>query len=314
MVMNLSTSVGLGKGPQTFYDRLLLERTVPILLHARWAQQRVIPPGTGKTIDFRRYSGLAVATTPLSEGTLYADLKLLTGTNVTATIAQYGDAMGFSDIVSTVELDPILTESTEVLGEQAGETLDVLTRDVMAGGTNVQIAANRINRAAITAADILTVAEIREAVLTLKLGRARKIGGLYHAIVHPRTSFDVQGTAEWVAANNENQTGRVFDGTLGRLYGVEFHETDNAKVWANEGAGSTVDVFGTMFLGANAYGTVKLAKNSLRTIYKALGSAGTADPLEQQQTHGWKATWTTVILNQLFMVRVEHATSTAANT
>lgn len=313
MPLNTTSSSGLSPTMQTYYDRLLLRRTVPVLLHAKFGQKRGIPKNNGKTIDFRKFSALAVATTPLTEGALFTDLKELSMTNVTATIAQYGDAVGFSDIVSTTTLDPVLTEATELLGEQAGESLDEIVRDVINAGTTVQYAANRANRAALTASDTLTVAEIREALLTLRLNRARKIMGVWPVLIHPRTSYDVQGTTEWVTANNENQTGRVFDGSLGMLYGAKFWETDKAKVWANEGSGSTVDVYSSLFFGSDAYGVVDLAGHNLRSIYKPLGSAGTADPLEQQQTMGWKAAMVAKILDDNFMVRVEHATSTGDN-
>lgn len=298
---------------QTFYDRLLLRRTVPVLLHAQFGQKRNIPKNNGKIIDFRKFSALATATTPLTEGALFTDLKELSMTNVQATIAQYGDAVGFSDIVSTTTFDPVLTEATELLGDQSGESLDEIVRDVLAQGTNVQYASTATTRATVTAVMTLTVAEIREALLTLRLNRARKIQGVWPAIIHPRTAYDVQGTTEWVTANNEHQTKRVFDGSLGMLYGAKFWESDKAKVWVNEGASSTVDVFGSLFFGSDAYGVVNLAGHNLRSIYKSLGSAGTADPLEQQQTMGWKAAMVAKILDDTFMVRVEHACSTATN-
>ena len=314
MPLNTTESSGLSVTMQTFYDRLLLRRTVPVLLHAKFGQKRNIPKNNGKVIDFRKFSALAVAKTPLTEGALFTDLKELSMTNVQATIAQYGDAVGFSDIVSTTTLDPVLTEATELLGEQAGETLDELVRDVIVQGTTVQYASTATTRATVTAAMTLTVAEIREAILTLRINRARKIMGYWNAIIHPRTSYDIQGTSEWVTANNEQQTSRVFTGELGQLYGAKFWETDKAKVWADEGASSTVDVYASMFFGSDAYGVVNLAGHNLRSIYKPLGSAGTADPLEQQQTMGWKAAMVTKILDDSFMVRVEHATSTGANT
>ena len=313
MPLNTTESSGLSPTMQTFYDRLLLRRTVPVLLHAKFGQKRNIPKNNGKVIDFRKFSALAVSTTPLTEGALFTDLKELSMTNVQATIAQYGDAVGFSDLVSTTTLDPVLTEATELLGEQAGESLDELVRDVINQGTNVQLANNRANRAAVVAGDILDVDEIREAILTLRVNRARKIMGAWQVLIHVRTSHDVQGTTEWVTANNENQTGRVFDGSLGMLYGAKFWETDKAKVWADEGDGGTVDIYSSLFFGSDAYGVVNLSGHNLRSIYKPLGSAGTADPLEQQQTMGWKAAMVTKILDDSFMVRVEHATSTGSN-
>lgn len=140
------------------------------------------------------------------------------------------------------------------------------------------------------------------------VNRAKKINGFYQAIVSPRVAFDLQGTTEWVTANQFAQTGNQFDGSLGNLYGVKFWVTDKAKVFT--GAGSAgIDVYASLFFGANAYGIVNLDGHSLQSFYKPLGSAGTADPISQQQSMGWKVTFTTKILNDAFMARYESAVS-----
>jgi len=314
VALHTTNSAGLSPTMQTYYDRVLLTRTVPTLVFQRFGQKRAIPKGSGKTIDFRKFSGLAVATVPLTEGALYTNLKNITITNITATIDQYGDAVGFSDLVSVTAMDPVLTETTEIQGEQAAETIDEVIRDVVVAGTNVAYAGAQVSRGALTSGHILTPAEVRKAVLNLKLNRARKIDGYWHAVIHPRQAHDLMDSAEWREAQNQHATGRIFDGSLGMLYGVKFWETDKAKVYPDLGAGSTVDVYAAMFFGAEAFGVVSLAGQNLRTIYKPLGSAGTADPLDSQQTMGWKVGFVAKILNDAFMLRYETATSTGANT
>jgi N4-gp56 family major capsid protein len=310
MALQTTSSAGLSPTMKTFYDRVLLERTLPVMLHDKFAQQKTIPMHQGKTIEFRRFAGLPVATTPLVEG-VPPTLKDLTITAVTATIDQYADAVGFTDVVSTTTLDPILTETTAVLGEQAGETIDELIRDVLVTGSTsflsstASASAARVN---ISTGDIISVAELRKVVRTLVINRAKKINGYYHAIIHPRVSYDLQGTAEWITANQFAQTGRQFDGSLGELYGVKFWETDKAKVFTGLGEGG-IDVYATLFFGQNAYGTIALDGHSLKTYYKSLGSAGTADPVDQQQSMGWKVAMGTKILNDAFMLRYECAVS-----
>jgi N4-gp56 family major capsid protein len=68
-----------------------------------------------------------------------------------------------------------------------------------------------------------------------------------------------------------------------------------------------------VILGQNAYAIVDLAGHNLKTYHKPLGSAGTADPVDQQQSMGWKVGFTAKILHDEFMIRVEHACSTANN-
>lgn len=314
MALQTTASSGLSAEMKTFYDRTLLERTVPKLIHAQFGQEKTIPARGGKVIEFRKFTALAVATTPLTEGALFTNLGDLTVTTITATVAQYGNAIGFSDIVSTTTIDPILTETTELLGEQAGESIDELVRDTLVAGTTVLYVTPRVSRVTIVAADIITVADVRKIALQLTLNRARKINGFWQCITHPRVTFDLQATAEWVTANQFHQTGNQFDGSLGTLYGVKFWETDKAKVYVDGGSGSVVDVYVSLIFGQNAFGVVKLAGQNLQTIYKPLGSAGTADALNQQSTMGWKATFGTKILQEAFMLRYECSTSTGANT
>lgn len=69
------------------------------------------------------------------------------------------------------------------------------------------------------------------------------------------------------------------------------------------------DVYSTLIFGENAYGTTEIAGGGLVHIIKQLGSAGTADPLNQRATAGWKATKATVRLVEPYMVRVETAST-----
>jgi N4-gp56 family major capsid protein len=298
---------------KVYYDRRLLARALPMLLHSKFGQRRAIPKRGGKTVEYRKFATLGVSKVALTEGQPPAGQQL----SVTATVAQYGDGIKFSDLVRTTTIDPILEETVDLLAEQAAESIDELIRDTLVTGTNVQYgdgSGTPANRGAITAAHIFNVAALRRAVLTLKLNRARTIGGFYQAIIHPRTAHDLQSQSEWVTANVTEQTGRVFDGSLGTLYGVKFWVTDKAAWIANVGAGSTVDVYQTLIFGADAFGIIDLDGHNLQTIFKPLGSAGTADMLDQQSSMGWKVAFATRILADEFMLRVEHATSTGANT
>lgn len=309
---NTTGSAGLAPEMKTYYDRRLLVRTTPMLLYSKFAQERNIPRNNGKIVEFRRFTSLATATTPLTEGQP-PTLKSLEVTNITAEVSQYGDGVSFSDLVSTTTIDPLLSETTDILADQAAESIDEITRNKLVAGTTVLYGGDATARNELVAADTFDIATLRRAVLQLKINRARKINGFYHAIIHPRTEHDLIGTAEWIAANQYAGSQRIFDGSIGTLYGVKFWVTDVAPVIADAGAGSTEDVFQTLIFGANAYGIVRLAGHNLRTIYKPLGSAGTADPLDQQQSMAWKVTFTVKILNDLFMARVEHCTSTGDN-
>jgi len=70
-----------------FYDRRLLMKATPLLLHTKWAQVRDLPRNNTAAIKFRRYTLLSAATTALSEGVTPSGSQLAI-TDVTATVAQ----------------------------------------------------------------------------------------------------------------------------------------------------------------------------------------------------------------------------------
>jgi len=309
MALQTTGSSGLSDEMKTFYDRVLLERTTPKLLHAKFGTPKRIPRNSGRVIEWRKFDGLSNATTPLVEGTLYNDLKDLNVTAITGTVDQYGNAVGFSDIVSTVTFDPILTETTKILAENAAQTLDQLDRDdLISQGTNVMYSGTNVARGTIAHADTVTAILLRKIALQMELNRARKIGGNWQVITHPKVAFDIQGLTEWKEAQLYNQTNRIFDGSLGELYGLKFWTTDVAKVFTDAGA-SSEDVYTMLVYGENAFGRVELAGHTLETIFKPLGSAGTADPMNQQQTMAWKAMRGLKVLHQPYLLRVELASS-----
>ena len=101
-------------------------------------------------------------------------------------------------------------------------------------------------------------------------------------------------------------------GEIGKLYGVIFIETSNNKIYADAAASSTLDVDTAFVFGDEAYATVDLgdAGANAHVIVKPAGSAGTADPLNQASTLGWKVDgMKSLILNNDWLVRVESATA-----
>lgn len=292
---------------KTFYDKTLLKFAKVNLVHDQFAQKRNIPKNGGKTIEFRRFSQLPKALTPLTEGVTPTGQNLNT-TAITATVAQYGGYITLSDLLILTAIDNNLVEAIELLGDQAGRTLDTITREVLVSGTNVLYAGGAASRAAIAAANKLTVMDIKKAVRELKVGLAQKIDGYFVAIIHPDCVFDLENDDEWVYASQYAGSTQIFEGEIGKLYGVRFVESTEAKIWAQAGA-SNISVYATLVIGKNAYGTTEVEGGGLQSIVKQLGSGGTADPLNQRATAGWKALKTAKILYDDYIVRIESASS-----
>lgn len=310
---NLTTSTGLSPTMQTYYDRRLLENMKPKLVHMEYGQKRPIPKNGGKTIQFRKFTPFNALTTPLQEG-IIPDGQTLNQTEITATVEQYGGYVAVSDLLDLTAIDPIIDESVELLSDQAALTLDTLVRDVLHSGTNVQYANGKTARNQITSSDKLTLTEIRKAVRTLKKNKARPFvrngREFYVCIVGPDTTFDLQSDQLWQDVSKYADAERIFNGEIGRMFGVVFVETPQAKIFAGQGA-SGADVASTLIFGKDAYGLIDIAgSGAVKTIIKPRGSAGTADPLDQISTIGWKVeAFTAKILQPLWILRIEHGFS-----
>lgn len=302
-----------------FYDRTLLMRATPLLIHTKFAQVRDIPKNGGTdTIKFRRYSNLSAATTALTEGVtpVGSDLSV---TAITAQVLNYGDYVTMTDKVLMETADPLLTEAAEILGDQAGDTLDQLCRDVINAGTNVYYSGTATERTGVVGTELITTTLLNKVIRLLKNNKARTItkqinastgystdpvAASYIGIVHPNVSYTLTTLTGFTPVEKYPSNQGVMEGEIGKYKEIRFIETTNAKVFTGGGA-SGADVYSTLVFGANAYGISRISGEAMKNIVKALGSAGTADPLDQRSTSGWKAAFVAKILNNDFMVRIE---------
>ncbi len=392
---NGTYSEGLSPEMRTYYSDYLIDNAEPYLCHDQFGQSHPIPPNNGTTISFRKYDPLPKQMKPLSEG-VTPDGQKLSMTKIEATVAQYGGYVELTDLLLMTAVDNNLVMATKLLGAQAGRTLDTISREVLAGGTNVQYAAGQVSaRFLLTGGQTsdnhyLTVDCIRRAVRFLKNQNAEKINGDYVAIIHPDVSYDLMNDPAWKYPHQYADPKNIYEGEIGKIEGVRFVETTEAKIFhapdladnnrtlsvngavaaksvvtfdggavaANAlvdrwvliggmhyyvGANTTTtmtlytdatkttaasvtcadnaviypgeagfegrDVYATLVLGDNAYGTTQLENGGLQHIVKQLGSAGTSDPLNQRATAGWKASKVTVRLVEAFMVRIETAST-----
>lgn len=310
--MNTQTtqSAGLSAENKTFYDKTLIDEAGPELIHNQFGQSRPIPKNGGKKIEFRKFAALPKATTPLTEG-VTPDGRNLTVTTIEAEVKQFGDYVVLSDILDLTSIDPVVVEATKVLGKQAGLTLDTITREILQSGTNVFYASKAdgtevTSRTDLDSTCLLTVDVVKDVAAFLKANNAPKIDGSYVAIVHPYVAKDIMNDPNWIDAYKYANPDNIYEGEIGKIAGVRFVETSEAKIYEN-------GVFGTLFLGANAYGTTEIEGGGLQTIIKQKGSAGTSDPLDQRSSVGWKATKTAEILVPQYLIRVESCSSAAAD-
>ena len=307
---NVTTDEGLSVENRAFYDRALIEEAGPNLVHAQFGQKRPIPKNGGKQIQFRKYASLPKAMTPLTEGVTPNGRKM-TATAVTATVSQYGDYVCLSDVLDLTAIDNNILEATKAVGRQAGLTLDTITRNVLQSGTNVyycpKVAADGTltpvtDRSGLDASCTLTVDVVKKVAALMKAANAPKINGDYVAIIHPYAAYDLMSDPAWEEMHKYTTSDNMYEGEIGRIAGVRFVESSEALIVKTS---TNPAVFCTLVLGENAYGITEVTGGGLKTIIKQLGSAGTADPLDQRSTVGWKAMQTAEILQQNYMIRIE---------
>ena len=311
---NYTGASALSAEMKTFYDMTLIDEAQAQLVHDQFGQKRPIPKNGGKTIEFRKFAPLAKATTPLTEG-VTPDGKSLSVSTITATVKQYGDFVTQTDVLELTSLDNTILEATKLLGRQAGITLDTIVRDVLNSGTNVTYCpkVSGSTETAVTAranldtTSQLTVKVIQQVVAKLRGQTAPTIGGKYVAIIHPYVAYDLMRDPEWIDAHKYANPTNLYEGEIGEIAGVRFVQTTEAKVFDG-------GVFSTIFLGEGAYGVTEITGGGLETIVKQKGSAGTADPLDQRSSVGWKAIKTAEILIPNYLVRVESKSATFSAT
>jgi N4-gp56 family major capsid protein len=310
-----------------YYDRNLLERALPVLLYSKFGQMRPLPKNMGDRITFRKYASLAVNTTALTEGVTPAG-KSLSSSDIYATIGQYGDFVMISDKLMDLGLDPVLIEAGDLLGEQAGLTIDTLHRNVLLAGSSVRRANGVAARTDIVSKPL--IADINSMVRTLEGANSKKIRqqvnagvkvttsplrAAYIGITHTDCRQDLESLEGFVPVEKYASQTDVMETEIGEVKGIRFVVTTNAGIVADGGGdkgtlvsttGTKADVYQTLILAKDAFGVVTLQKGGIENIIKKAKDSGTSDALNQRNTSGWKAYTVAKILNDDFMIRYEH--------
>ena len=320
---NLNTTATMSQEMKTFYEKRLIDQAEPRLVHDQFADYYPVPQNGGKTIEFRKYDSLPKADTPLTEG-VTPNGQTLNVTTITSDLHQYGGWTPLTDVLQMTAIDNNVVQATRVLASQAGRTMDSITRDVLAGGTNVIYAPKLgadgaetavTSRKALDKTCTLTPKLFFQAAAQLGAMNADPIGDSYIAIIHPYAAYDLKTSKEFIEVHKYADPDTMFRGEIGKLGNIRFIETSEAKIWKDSTCPDGLAVFGTLVLGAHAYGVTELEGGGLEHIVKQLGYGD--DPLNQRASVGWKGMRAAERLVEQYMVRIESAssysTSAAAN-
>ena len=302
---NMTTSAGIAPSLQTYYNRTLLQSFEPELVHLQFGEVYPMPQNNGMVMNMRKIIPLEANTNTLSEGEP-GESVMLTETEVTVKLEQYGEYARCTDKLDLSHLDMNILRKTKLFGDAGARSIDAVVREELATCTNVIYAGGKTSRSALTSEDKLTTKELRKAVRELKKNHAKTFAdGCYVALVTPDVVYDLQDDENFIKVSAYQMKEGILMGEVGKLFGCRIVETTQAKVFEHAGA-SNADVASVIVLGQYAYGYTSLTGSNPRVIVKPAGSAGTGDPLDQVSTVGWKMDGFAVkLLQPEFAVRIE---------
>ena len=125
--------------------------------------------------------------------------------------------------------------------------------------------------------------------------------------IDPDIAYDLMADNAWVDVSKYAKPEQMVKGELGKMHGMKFFESTNLNVVDSSTGSNKIDVHIAFAYGKDAYACVDLEGGAGKPeiIVKANGSAGSADPLDQRASAGWKNCFTAVITQPLALVRVE---------
>tara|TARA_B000000557_G_scaffold110696_1_gene89875 strand:+ start:3385 stop:4374 length:990 start_codon:yes stop_codon:yes gene_type:complete len=322
-----TTYSNLSQRTNAYAAKEMLAHAEPIACLSKFGMTKPMPKNKANTVKFRRPVPLAVATTPLTEGTPPTS-QALGYEDVTVALSQYGNVVEITDVVNDLAEDPVLKDAAMMCGEQAMETIETLMWGVIRGGTNV-VYANGSARNAVNS--VLTLNKQRAITRTLKNNRGKKVtqmlsssvkfnteavAAAYIAFAHTDLEADIRGLAGFTPTEKYGSM-KAIPYEIGKVEDVRYVLTPVLDSFADAGgtagsmistSGSAADVYPIVYVAKDAYGHVALkgAEAITPTIINP-GQLDKSDPLGQKGMVGWKCYHKSFIANQSWMVRAEVA-------
>jgi len=273
-------------------------------------------PGTGVT--FTIFADIAAATSTLNEVTDVTPTAL-SDSQVTVTLAEYGNAVvTTAKLRGTAFLD-VDSAAANIIGYNAGDSMDQVVREVLAGGSNVVYSGTATARNEVSADENLTANNVRKVVAQLRGANVATFNGSYIGFIHPDVSYDFRSATDASAwrtpANYVDPTG-IYNGEIGLFESVRFIETPRAKVFANAGNGTggagNIDVYATNIMGRQALAKAFSTQDGNGATPKIV-RGNVTDILMRLQPMGWYWLGGYGRFREASLRRIESASTIGAN-
>ena len=224
----------------------------------------------GSSVVFTKFADLSAATSALTETSDVTPVAM-SDSQVTVTLAEYGNSINTTAKLRGTSFLDVDAAAANIIGYNAGDSLDQIVRDVLAGGTNVVYggggSSDPSSRVTVQAEDIVEANDIRKVTAALRKASVATFNGYYMGFIHPDVSYDLRretGNASWNAPHVNVDTAGIYNGEIGMFESVRFIETPRAKVFTDASNGTsttgTIDVYCTHIMGrqslAKAYSMV----------------------------------------------------------
>jgi N4-gp56 family major capsid protein len=306
----------------------LLRRGLPLLVLEKFAQAKQLPGNSTKSMSFRRYNALALATTPLTEGVTPVSKKL-TKTDVTVTLNQYGDLVETTDVIEDTHEDEVLKETVGILGEQAAQTVETVRYNVLKASTN-KFYSNGTARTDVNTP--LDAAKQKQIVRALKRQNAMFITSVvkstpdfnteavrpcYVGLAHTDLTDDIRDMTGFTDAKDYGHGMTPFEGEIGAVGDVRYIVSNIFTPYEDGGgaengmvstSGTKADVYPVIYLGKDAWATVALkGKYAITPMVINPNKPSKSDPLGQRGSVAWKTMQNALILNDAWMAVAEVA-------
>jgi N4-gp56 family major capsid protein len=260
MAITLSSNLSTD---QAAYDRLAYFALRSEMLFDQAADvQATNQSMPGSSVIFTIFSELAAATSTLAEST---DLtpETMGDSQVTVSLAEYGNTVNTTARLRGTSFLDVDAAAANLIGYNAGDSMDQVVREVLAAGTNVAYggggSSDPSSRVTVQAEDIIEANDIRKQTAALRGANVATFNGYYMGYIHPDVSYDLRretGNASWNAPHIAVDTANIYNGEIGTFESVRFIETPRAKVFTNASNGTsttgTIDVYCTHIMGRQA--------------------------------------------------------------
>jgi N4-gp56 family major capsid protein len=290
---------------QTAYDQYvrMALRSIPVMRSIADVKpvQQAMP---GSSVVFSIYSDLAAATSTFVETADVSSIALGNPSQVTVTLQEYGSAVTTTKKLNLTSFNDVDAALANIIAYNAADSIDQVVASVLTSGQNAIYAGTTATSTdSIAAADTITVANIREAVVQLRTNKALpRIGELYAAYLHPRQSADLRaetGTGGFQELSKYVDRTPFVAGAVGVIEGAFVVETPRVPFAANT---NTVNVYKAVIAGREA-----LAEAMAQDITTVIGPE--IDALRRFRTIGWYYFGGFNRLREAALYRIESAAS-----